>query len=92
MQIYGTSQVHGAQPISGPHPSRGAAPNSAPQAPAAGDRLEISEAGQLADRLADIPDVRGERVREIRAAIASDTYETLGKLNTAVDRLLDEIG
>jgi hypothetical protein len=31
-------------------------------------------------------------VQSIRAQIASGTYETTGKLDVAVNRLLDEIG
>jgi flagellar biosynthesis anti-sigma factor FlgM len=92
MQIYGTSQVHGAQGVTGPHSTRSVAPSSAPQADATGDRLDISEAGQLAGRMSEIPDVRADRVQELRAAIASGVYESDAKLNTAVERLLDEIG
>jgi negative regulator of flagellin synthesis FlgM len=40
----------------------------------------------------DIPDIRQDRVNEIRQQIASGTYETEAKLNAAVERLLDEIG
>lgn len=91
MQIYGPSQIHGAQPINGPHASRAVQPTSTSPASPVGDRLDISEAGQLAGRLAEVPDMRADRVRDIRAAILNGTYETQDKLNTAVDRLLDEI-
>jgi len=91
MQIYGPSQIHGAQPINGPHTSRAAQPTSTAGTSSIGDRLDISEAGQLAGRLAEVPDIRADRVRDIRAAILNGTYETEAKLNTAVDRLLDEI-
>ena len=91
MQIYGPSQIHGAQPISGPHSSRSAQAPSAPGSSSIGDRLDISEAGQLAGRLADVPEIRADRVRDLRAAIQNGTYETEAKLNTAVERLLDEI-
>ncbi len=91
MQIYGTSHVHGAQAVNTPNSTRGVAPTSTPAAPATGDRVDISEAGQLAGRLAEIPDVRAERVLEIRTAILNGTYETEAKLSTALERLLDEI-
>ncbi len=91
MQIYGPSQIHGAQPVSGPHSSRSAQPTSAAGASSIGDRLDISEAGQIAGRLAEVPDIRADRVRDIRAAILNGSYETEGKLSTALDRLLDEI-
>ncbi len=91
MQIYGTSQLHGAQPINAPHIQR-STPTAAANAPAQTDSVDISPAADLAGRLSDIPDVRQDRVSAIKAAIASGTYETADKLNTAVSRLLDEIG
>lgn len=92
MQIYGPSQLHGAQSIHGPHTARSV--DSAPatsSTQAASDRLDISEAGQIAGQLAEIPDIRADRVESIRAALLSGTYETDDKLSTALDRLLDEI-
>ncbi|MEX0677666.1 MAG: flagellar biosynthesis anti-sigma factor FlgM [Pirellulales bacterium] len=91
MQIHGPSQIHGAQPIHGPHTTRAIEPSTSPGTAGVGDRLDISEAGQIAGRLAEIPDIRSERVEELRAAILDGTYETQDKLSTAVDRLLDEI-
>ena len=91
MQIYGTSQLHGAQSINGPHTSR-LAPNENVSAAAPGsDQLDISEAGQLASKLSEIPDIRHDRVQALRTAIQNGTYDTHDKLNAAVDRLLDEI-
>ena len=91
MQIYGPSQIHGAQNVNAPHSARAAGPAAAPESSSIGDRLDISEAGQIAGRLADVPDIRADRVQELRAAIQSGNYETADKLSTAVDRLLDEI-
>lgn len=92
MQIYGPSQLHGAQSIHGPHTTRSV--ESAPTTPPAAsvsDRLDISEAGQIAAQLSEIPDIRADRVESIRAALLNGTYETDDKLSTALDRLLDEI-
>jgi len=91
MQVHGPSQIHAAQPIRGPHASGSIEPSAASASSATGDRLDISEAGQIADRMAEIPDIRADRVDSIRAALMDGTYETEGKLSTAVDRLLDEI-
>ena len=91
MQIYGPSQIHGAQPINGPHTTRAIQPSSTSAAAPTGDQLDISEAGQIAGRLSEIPDIRADRVQELRTAILNGTYETQDKLSTAVDRLLDEI-
>lgn len=91
MQIYGPSQIHGAQPLAGPHAARPAQSCSTSPAGQTSDRLELSAAGQIAGRLAEIPDIRADRVAEIRAALADGTYETADKLDVALDRLLDEI-
>ena len=91
MQIYGPSQIHGAQSVNAPHAARAAGPAASPAASSIGDRLDISEAGQIAGRLADVPEIRADRVQELRAAILDGSYETEDKLSTALDRLLDEI-
>lgn len=91
MHIYGPSQIHGAQSVAGPHSTRAAQAPAAPEPAAIDDRLDISEAGQIAARLADVPDIRADRVAELRSAILNGTYETEQKLSTAIDRLLDEI-
>ena len=91
MQIHGPSFVHGAQPLSGPH--RTVAPQSAPPAsrtPAA-DELTLSPEATRASQLRAIPDIRADRVAELKAQIASGAYETDAKLNVALDRLLDEM-
>jgi len=92
MQIYGPAHVHGAQGISGPHAARAA--QNAPRAAAANptDQLEISPAADLAAKLAEIPEMRFDRVNDIRAQIEAGIYETDGRLDGAIERLLDEIG
>jgi negative regulator of flagellin synthesis FlgM len=94
MQINGPAQVHGTQGIKPPHhqPAVKTEPTSSPSTVQGGDKLELSEAGQIAAQLADIPDVRTDRVAAIRQALADGTYETEERLNAAVDALLDEIG
>jgi negative regulator of flagellin synthesis FlgM len=93
MQIYGPSHLHGPQSVSAPHAARPTQP-----APAArptidtSDTLEISNEAAAASRLADLPDIRHERVAAIKAQIAAGTYETPDKLDAALDALLDEIG
>lgn len=91
MQIYGATQLHGAQPINAPHTARAGAVSSSSSG-AISDQLDISPAGQMLDKLSQLPDIRQDRVNQIRAAIAQGTYETDDKLNVALNRLLDEIG
>ena len=91
MQIYGPSQLHGAQPINAPHIQRAGEVRSG-AAPSQTDQVDISPAAEMAGKVSDIPDIRQDRVATIKAAIADGTYETEDKLNTALERLLDEIG
>ncbi len=92
MQIYGPAHLHGAQPISSPHSSRITNRPSVSEASSIRDELQLSDAGQLIDKVRDLPEIRQDRVDQIRAQIASGTYETEEKLDIAVGRLLDEIG
>ena len=55
------------------------------------DQLDISREADMVSRIRDIPDIRADRVAEIRAAIEAGMYETPEKLDIAVGRLLDEI-
>ena len=92
MQIYGPSQVHGAQSVSAPHSNRGPAAPSAGASPSVKDELSISSAAQFVAQTQQLPDIRQDKVAQIRAALADGTYETADKLGVALDRLLDEIG
>jgi negative regulator of flagellin synthesis FlgM len=91
MQVYGSTYLHGAQALSAPHTSRAPAASASTGSNSVSDQLEISTAGQFADRLSQIPDIRQDRVSQIKAAIANGTYETDDKLSTALSRMLDEI-
>ena len=101
MQIYGPSRVDGPQGINGPHFRR--ADGAATDRPAQGaDQVDISPEAQEAARLAEAAElraaerseapVRTELVDRIKAEIADGTYETEEKIDSALDRLLDELG
>jgi negative regulator of flagellin synthesis FlgM len=92
MHIYGPSQLHGPQSISAPHSVRGAQPMSRPESTQIADEVDISEAAQLVEQVHQFPDIREDRVEAVRQQIAAGTYETSDKLDTAIERLLDEIG
>jgi len=91
MQVHGPTHLHGAQPIGAPHTSRVSQPPAAAPSGPIQDELQISEAGRLADQAGEAPEVRQDRINQIRAQIAAGTYETQEKLGVAVERLLDEI-
>ncbi len=92
MQIYGPSQLHGAQQIPAPHTSRVAGSAATSAAAPIQDEVNISDAARIADASNQTAGIRQDRVETIRAQIANGTYETPEKLNAALERLLDQIG
>lgn len=107
MQIHGTGHIHGAQPINAPHRAQGVAPAPAQAPGVAdtgsnpidhGDRLELSHADQadldatrFVEQARELPDIRADRVAQIRREIESGAYATDDKLDFALERLLDEL-
>jgi negative regulator of flagellin synthesis FlgM len=92
MHVYGPAHLHGPQAINAPHIARINHPAPAAEAGQIQDELQLSEAGQLMSKANDLPDIRWDRVNQIRAQIADGTYETDDKMRVALGRLLDEIG
>ncbi|HEY5313380.1 MAG TPA: flagellar biosynthesis anti-sigma factor FlgM [Pirellulales bacterium] len=92
MQIYGATQLHGAQAVNAPHSTNRTSSASSTAGSSVSDQLDISPAGQMLDQMSQLPDIRQDRVNQIRASIAAGTYETDDKLGKAVSNLLDEIG
>ncbi len=90
MEVYGAGGTQGPQPI---YPRLAALNVDAGHAVQAGtprDQVEISPLGQMLDGISRLPEIRHERVQEIRRQIAEGTYETPAKLELALDRLVDE--
>lgn len=91
MQIQGTTHVHGPQSINAPHRAQAPQP-AAPSSNATGaDQLDISREADMVSRARELPEVRTDRVADIRAQIQAGTYETPDKLDAALGRLLDEM-
>jgi flagellar biosynthesis anti-sigma factor FlgM len=55
------------------------------------DAVEISSAGQLLDKLSKSPEIRAERLAQIKADIASGKYDTDEKLEAAMMNLLQSM-
>ncbi len=90
MYIHGTSHVHAAQSLAAPHRSTAAAAPAAPSTQGV-DQLDISPQADLVSQVKDLPEIRADRVADIKARIANGTYETEHNLDMALSRLLDEI-
>ncbi|HVU86746.1 MAG TPA: flagellar biosynthesis anti-sigma factor FlgM [Pirellulales bacterium] len=92
MQIHGVTQLHGAQAINAPHAvARTNSSAAMTRSSATADVVDISETGRLLEMAAQLPDIRSDRVAQLRAQIANGSYDTAEKLDLAVERLLDEI-
>lgn len=80
----------GTQPISGVRldgvKPGGAIPNSIPV-----DRVEISQIARLMSEVSLIPEVRAEKIAQVRAQIEAGTYITPEKMDIAVGRLLEDL-
>jgi len=91
MQIHGPSHLHGAQSIQGPHKVRQASAAPTPEPLHGADQVDISAEADMVSRVHELPDVRTDRVAEIRQQLAAGAYETDAKLDVALGRLLDEL-
>lgn len=91
MQIQGPANLHGAQAIQSPHRVNETAPQQSSESIHGADQLEISAEAEMISRIRDVPDIRADRVAEIRQQIESGSYETDDKLEVAVGRLFDEL-
>jgi negative regulator of flagellin synthesis FlgM len=91
MEIFGAGGTQGPQPI---YPRLAAFSLDAGHTVHAGaprDHVEISPLGQMLDGIDRIPDIRQDKVDEIRRQIAANAYESPEKLELALDRMLDEL-
>jgi negative regulator of flagellin synthesis FlgM len=73
-------------------PTTTSQPAATPSVAAPRDELEISSAGKMLDRLSDAPEVRAERLAQIKEAIENGAYDTDEKLEAAMSRMFDSLG
>lgn len=90
------SNIHG---INGSRPVRVIKPQMTPpnkKTPAAytpqvgTDEVEISPIARYLSQVAAIPDIRDDKVQDIRTALADGSYDVDGHLSQALDTFLDE--
>jgi negative regulator of flagellin synthesis FlgM len=91
MDVSGIGSASGATPIRAVSPST-AQPVTQPSVTAPRDELEISSAGKMLDRLSESPEVRAERLVQIREAIDNGVYDTDEKLEAALSMMFDSLG
>ena len=86
--------VPGVGPSQGPGEVRKAgrgAPPASPKSADKADSVEISGAAQFKAALGQVPDIRADKVAQIRDQIKAGDYLTDDKINKAIDRLLQDL-
>ena len=68
-----------------------AEPKKTDLGPKVGDRAEISEAAQLLNKLSEVPEIRMEKIEELKELIATGRYESKEKIEQAVEKLMEEL-
>lgn len=91
MQIRGTSNIQSTAQVNFSNKVQTVENQSVATQLDTTDQVDISSEAQMLAGMNDISDIRAERVNEIREQIETGQYETADKLETAMDRLLDEI-
>jgi len=84
--------VNGVRPpgFDGPKGARDRGDAPAPGKSDKPDKVELSSAGLLLARLRAMPEIRAEKVEEIRTQILRGTYVTDEKVGAATDSLVDD--
>ncbi|HWE01643.1 MAG TPA: flagellar biosynthesis anti-sigma factor FlgM [Tepidisphaeraceae bacterium] len=91
MSISNVGSNQPLQQVSTTPPLR-AAPATTGETPVpATDRLQLSGASHLLDALKANSGIRADKVSTIKSQIDAGTYEDDGKLNGAIDKLLDDL-
>lgn len=55
------------------------------------DTVQISQVAELLGKIRDLPDIRIEKVAPIRQAIMNEKYDMDSRMDTALDRLLEDL-
>ena len=91
MDVSGIGSVSGATPARAVSPAS-SQPAELPSVAVPRDELEISSVGKMMDRLSETPEVRAERLAQIKEAIDNGAYDTDEKLEAALSKMFDSLG
>jgi flagellar biosynthesis anti-sigma factor FlgM len=80
-----TQQVQGVKAYSSPVAKDSAAGKTK------GDSVSVSSEAQFLNAISQVPDIRQEKVDEIKKAIKDGTYLTDEKLSSALDNLIQDL-
>ena len=90
MDIGKTDGVGGPGRIDGPNKISRVTPSNTPSGPSSTDKLDLSQKAGMISKAMSLPQVRAERVAEIKKLIESGRFETEARLEGALDRFMVE--
>ena len=95
MKMSGIGHINGPEQVSSLTTSRLGSARRGASGPAAAppeaDQVELSDRAQLVSHLKSLPDIRVDKVAQVRAAIERGDYETEAKVDRTVDGILDDL-
>ncbi len=90
MDIGRTDGVGGPGRIEGPNPISRITPSQTPSGPASPDQVQLSDKAAMISKALALPEVRADRVAEVRQQIESGRFDTDARLEGALARFLAE--
>ncbi len=91
MEVNGPGSIHRANPASTFRPAVSKADSPSVKPIEISDKLDISSAAEMLDKLNQSGNLQSERLAQIKSAIEAGVYETPEKLEAALSKLLNEI-
>ena len=90
--IYGINGYGGPHPIQPQRSTSTGTPQDATAPDKKTDQVEISQIARYLQKIATMPDIRAEKVENVKKALTEGTYDLGQKQSVAIDRFLQEYG
>ncbi len=91
MEVNGPGPVQGAYPVNPARPQADVGQSGESKPISTDDKVEISAAGMMMDKLSQSGELRAERLAQIKADIEAGVYETPEKLEAALSRMISDL-
>ena len=92
MDVNGPNPVQNTFPIKQAQPAAEVPPTTEPKPATPLDKVEISPEAIMLDRMNQSPEIRAERLNQIKVQIEAGEYDTPEKLEAALEKMFGEIG
>ena len=90
MDIGKTDGVGGPGRIDGPNKITRVTPSVTPSGPSSADKVDLSQKAGMISKAMSLPDVRADRVADIKKLVEAGRFDTDARLEGALDRFLVE--